>query len=99
MRPTEGMTIRIELRRRLPSHFTETFAPTMIMVVVRSVPPPCSQAELQEGRGLLAYVLLITWPGSCCNWTQTCTLVYRLFAWDGTIFLSGFSQSYLEKTG
>ena len=59
MKPTQGMTVRIDLRRHLTSYMTETFAPTFIMVLVSWISllmPP----EIIPGRaGLLITLTLV----------------------------------------
>ena len=59
MAPTEGMTVRVDMKRRITPYLIETFVPTLIMVIVSWISlimPP----EVIPGRaGLLITLTLV----------------------------------------
>ena len=83
MKPTQGMTVRIDLRRHLTSYMTETFAPTFIMVLVSWISllmPP----EIIPGRAGLLITLTLVVTNISLNLTRTSprsSQMNQLFVW------------------
>ena len=88
MKPTQGLTVRIELQRDIKTHITETFLPTFLVVVISwvslSMPP-----DIIPGRAGLLITLTLVITNISLNLSKQCprsNVPNQLFIWVFTCF-------------